>query len=51
MLTQFGQFPDFEYVTVELVIVDDREDHLVDPLQLLYVVDCYVAELRDTPLE
>ena len=37
-LTQFGQLPNFQHVLVELVIVGDREDNLIESLQLLDVV-------------
>eukprot|EP00916_Digyalum_oweni_P022875 GHVL01037905.1.p2 GENE.GHVL01037905.1~~GHVL01037905.1.p2 ORF type:complete len:105 (-),score=4.13 GHVL01037905.1:96-410(-) len=38
VVRQFCQLPHFQHVLVELVIVGDREDNLVQSLQLLDVV-------------
>lgn len=47
--TQLCQLPDFQHILVELVVVGDREDNLVQPLQLLDVVLGDVPQLNPTP--
>jgi len=44
--TEFYKFAKQEDVFVELVVVDDWEDCLIQPLQLLDVVNCHVTELN-----
>ena len=47
--TQLCQLPDFQHILVELVVVGDREDNLVQPLQLLDVVLGDVPQLNPPP--
>lgn len=51
ILTQLGQLPRLQHIFVELVIVADREHHLVEKLQLLYVVGRHIPELYAAPVE
>jgi len=44
--TKFDKFTELENIFVELVIIDDWEDCLIQPLQLLHIVNCHVAQLN-----
>jgi len=45
--TEFDKFTELKNIFVELVVVDDREDGLIESLQLLYVVARYITQLDD----
>lgn len=44
-LTELGKFAHLQHILVELVVVADREDDLVEPLELLDVVGRHIAQL------
>lgn len=46
MLTKFDKFTELENIFVELVIIDDGEDCLIQPLQLFYIMNCHVTQLN-----
>ena len=43
--TEFDEFTKLENIFVELVVVDDGKDRLVQPLELLHVVNSHVTKL------
>ena len=44
--TEFDKFTKLKNIFVELVIVDDREDRLIESFQLLHVVARHIAQLN-----
>jgi len=43
--TKFDEFTELQDIFVELVVVDDREDGLVQPLQLFHIVNRHITQL------